>query len=167
MQAKPALLLLPFAFLAQACSSPAVEYPSLAIRDAERMMGTMAAPPQPYVPDAPPPAVLADVESLGERARAAHARFTESLPLARRRAQAARRAGVGSPAWSEAQVTIADLETHRGQLMVALADLDRIYVATSNDGEAVAPVQAVRADVARWAEEETAAIAELLGMVGP
>ncbi|RJY10092.1 hypothetical protein [Aurantiacibacter aquimixticola] len=146
------------------CAAPDGEYPSLAIRDAERITGTIE--PEPYVPPPPAPAVLSRTEDLVDAARAAHGRFLAAVPEARRRANAAQGAGIGSEAWSVAQVAVAGLETHRGEVMISLADLDRLYVAASSEGEAIAPIADDRAAVATLAEEEDAVIAELLAAIG-
>ncbi|MGB3166888.1 MAG: hypothetical protein WBA68_08955, partial [Alteraurantiacibacter sp.] len=75
MQARFPLLLLP---LLGACAAPAQEYPSLAIRDGERLVGRYM--PTPYVPPPPADSTLAEAGTLADRARAAHARFVAALP---------------------------------------------------------------------------------------
>jgi len=148
------------------CAGTAEEYPSLAIRDSERLSGTMAAAqPQPYIPPSPDAATLASVEDLAAQARNAHARFLAAAPDARRRARAAGASRVGSEAWAQAQVAIAELETRRSQTMIALADLDRAYVETSTAGEAIAPIADVRSEIMQLVEQENALIAELLNAV--
>ncbi|KLI64035.1 hypothetical protein AAV99_06685 [Aurantiacibacter marinus] len=146
-----------------ACASPAEEYPSLAIRDSERLTGSMAAAePQPYIPPPPSASALDQVEQLAATARAAHAAFLAAAPAARRLAGTAGAGRVGSEAWALAQVAIADLETRRSLTMIALADLDRIYVDTSSAGEAIAPVAQIQTQIAAMVEQENAIIAELL-----
>ena len=113
------LLCLP---LLAACASPAGHFPSLDMREGERVSGTIAAPAAP--PLAPSPASAGDLASLAVTAQASHAAFSEALPQARALVAAAQ-AGDG---WSAAQVAIADLEAHRSALMIALADLDRLLV---------------------------------------
>lgn len=155
-----------FFALLGACASASEDYPSLAMRDSERITGTMAvAEPASYEPAPTAQTALESLAVLNQQARAAHAEFVAAAPAASRTAQAARNAGVGTQAWSDAQVAIAELESQRGQLLIALADLDRIYVSTSNAGEAIAPVAEVRNDIAALAEEENAVISELLQLV--
>ena len=163
LQARFALSVALLPVLAACASSPVGEYPSLAIRDAERWTGSLEV--EPYVPPAPPAASVASAGELAAQARAAHQRFLAALPAARNRVAAARGGSVGSENWSRAQVAIADLESHRGQTMIALADLDRIYVATSTDGQAIAPVQYERGEVEALVAEETAIIDGLLGQL--
>ena len=147
--------------LAAGCASaPEGEYPSLMIRDAERVSGGIAV--EPYVPPAPSAGTIASAGEAAARARAAHAEFMAALPAARNRVNAARGGGTGSDAWSAAQVAVANLEGARGEALVALADLDALYVETSNDGQAIAPVQDERAEIVALIEQETAAIDGLL-----
>ena len=149
------------ALLAAGCASaPEGKYPSLMIRDAERVSGAIEV--EPYVPPAPPADTLASAGEAAARARAAHAEFMAALPAARSRVGAARGGGTGSDAWSIAQVAVANLEGARGEALVALADLDALYVATSTEGQAVAPVQDERGEIAALIEQETAIIDELL-----
>ena len=144
-----------------ACAGPAEDFPSLALRDAERVTGRMEPPPPP--PPAPPSAeVLAGLTGLLAAADEANAAFTAALPAARRRAAAARGAGVGSEAWSVAQIAIADLEARRSQAMIALADLDRLYVDAMTQAQDIAAIDAARNDVAAAVERQTATIEGLL-----
>ena len=154
-----ALVALPLALSACASVDDGA-YPSLAIRDGERMTGSIT--PEPYVPPPPTPASIAGLDGLASEARAAHAAFTAALPAARARVNAARGSGVGSEAWAVAQVAVADLESQRSRAMIALADLDRIYVQVSSDGEAIAPVEDVRGPIAELIAQENAIIDDLL-----
>lgn len=150
--------------LAACASTPADGYPSLAIRDAERWSGSIEAPP--YEPPAPAPATLDTVEEWGERARAAHAEFMAAAPAARSTVLAARGSAPGSNAWSNAQVALGGLEARRSAAMVAMAELDRIYVETSSRGEAIAPVEAVHQQVTALIAQQDALIDELISVVG-
>lgn len=144
-----------------ACAAPADEYPSLALRDAERVTGRFEPAPPP--PPAPPAAsVLAGLPQIVGDAREVDATFRAALPAARRRAAAARGAGVGSEAWSVAQIAIADLEARRSQAMIALADLDRLYVDAMTAAQDIDAIDAARTDVAAAVERQTATIEDLL-----
>ncbi len=151
-----------------ACASPADKYPSLAIRDNERMSGVIAAPAtEPYVPADPVPATLEQVDSLAAQARAAHEAFLAAAPETRSRVAAARGADVGSDAWSAAQVAMANLESRRNPALVALASLDRVYTDISSEGRAIAPIEATHAEVAALVDEQDALIAGLLDSLAP
>lgn len=148
--------------LLAACASPG-DFPSLAIRDSERVSGTMEAPPAPAF--TPPPlatATVAELDSLAARVRAAHSRFLAEAGSTR----AAVARGAGSPAgtdsWSDAQVALAALWAIRADAMIALADIDRIHVDTHLAGGDVAWTTQVRAESSGLVAEQDRVITELL-----
>ena len=147
-----------------ACASAPGDYPSLAIRDAERVSGTLQ-PAQPYVPPPVSQPVLADAASLVAEARAAHESYRRMLGPVRSTVLAGRGAAVGSDGWAAASVAIAGLETERSRTMVALAGLDRLYVAAATEGNALDELAAAQAEVGALAAEESAAIDELLAVL--
>ena len=76
---------------------------------------------------------------------------------------------MGSEAWSVAQVALASLEAARSDAMIALADLDSLYVAakieavpTEGSGD-VDAIGAARDDVIALVGEEDEALASLRG----
>lgn len=127
-------IFLPFAILALTAGCASSEgYPSLAMRDAERVSGTFSPTTEGDGTDqAPPPEIPADaalstrIDGLLNAAKAAHARFMDAAPRARRLASAA--GGVGSDSWASAQVALADLESQRSQAAIALSTLDEMHV---------------------------------------
>ncbi len=150
--------------LLAACSAPSQEYPTLAVRDIERTGGTMEVEPAP--PPAPPPAsTLSSLDDLAQAARAAHSQFLAAAPRARSVVASAAGAARGSERWSQAQVAIADLEAQRSQTMIALADLDRIFVAAATSGQATDSISAVRGEIDALVEEQNALIGNLLATV--
>ena len=148
-----------------ACASAPGDYPSLAVRDAERVSGTLQ-PAEPYVPPPASPAVLANAGSLVEQAAAAHESYRGKLGGARAAVQTARGAGFGSEPWAVASVAIAGLETERSRAMIALADLDRLVVAAATEGGATTELAAAQARLDAMVAEETAAIDGLLAALG-
>lgn len=158
--------LVPLASLA-ACAGQSGEFPSLAVRDAERWTGTMeAGAAQPYVPAPVAAPTVERTAQLAAQARSLHAEFLAALPSARSRVSAAQGAGAGSDSWAVAQVALADLEARRSQVMIALADLDLIHADASTAGEAVAPLADQRSAVEAMVAEESALIADLLARLG-
>ena len=156
--ALPTFVLLP---LLGACAAAGEGYPSLATRDIERTGGVMEVEPAP--PPAPPaPSTLATLEELEATARAAHADFLAAAPRARALTSAARGAARGSERWSVAQVAIADLESTRSEAMIALADLDRIFVDAVTSAQATESINAVRTEIEALVAEENAVIESLL-----
>ena len=148
-----------------ACASAPGDYPSLAVRDAERVSGTLQ-PAEPYVPPPASPAVLANAASLIEQAAAAYESYRGKLAGARSAVQAARNAGFGSEPWAVASVAIAGLETERSRAMIALADLDRLTVAAATEGGATDELAAAQARVDAMVAEQTADIDGLLAALG-
>lgn len=146
-----------------ACASPGTDYPSLALRDAERISGTMEVDPPPPPPPAPAAATLEQLPQLTAEARAAHAQFVEAAPAARSRVNAAVGASRGSDSWSVAQVAVADLEARRSRAMIALADLDRLYVGAFTAAEDITAIEAARGEVDALVQQQNAVITELLG----
>ena len=135
------------------------QYPSLAIRDAERAGGTLQpAEPTLYVPPEPPAAVLDRLDQLAAEAASAHQAFLAEAPQARSAVAAARGASPGAESWARAQVALAGLESSRSRAMIALADLDRLYVDAAVEGTDLARIAATRDRVAAQVDEQNGMI---------
>jgi hypothetical protein len=146
-----------------ACAGASDKYPSLAIRDAERATGTLQpAEAAPYVPPAPPAAVLGRLDQLAAEAATAHQAFLAEAPQARNAVSAARGAEPGADSWARAQVAVAGLESKRSRAMIALADLDRIYVDAALEGTELARIATTRDRVAAQVDEQNATIDAML-----
>ena len=160
MRFKPAALTLPaLALTLAACASASSEYPSLAIRDAERASGTFEpVAAEPYVPPPTPAAVLGRLDELAAVARSAHQAFLAEVPAARSAVSAASGDAVGTEDWARAEVALAGLESKRSRAMIALADLDRLYVDAAVGGEALDRIGAVRDSVAAQVDQQNATI---------
>jgi len=147
-----------------ACATPSEEYPSLALRPAERVTGTMQpVAPAPYVPT--PAAVVDRLEQLSSEAASAHRAFLAEAPRARSAVAAARGTGPGADSWAVAQVAVAGLESSRSKAMIALADLDRLYVDAAVAGEELERIGAARDRVAAQVAEQNEAIEGMLGQL--
>lgn len=138
------------------------KYPSLAIRDAERATGTLQ-PPAAAAYTPPPAAVLDRLDQLAAEAASAHQAFLAEAPQARSTVAAARGADVGAESWARAQVALAGLEASRSRAMIALADLDRLYVDAAVDGTDLARITATRDRVAAQVDEQNATIEAMQG----
>lgn len=160
---KRVALLLPLALAG--CKSDGEEYPSLAIRPAERATGTLI-PVTPYVPPPTPPAVSDRLAQLASAVSSAHAAFERAAPAARNAVDAARGSGLGSEAWSVAQVSVASLESARSQAMIALADFDRLYVDAATEGGELTRIATARDAAIAQVEAENDTINGLLGALG-
>jgi hypothetical protein len=153
--------LLPIALLA-GCATPSPDYPSLAIREAERISGAIQpGEPVPYVPPAPSPAILGKAEALASAAAEAHQAFLAEAPRASAAVERARGAAIGSENWARAEVALASLISARSQTMEPLADLDRLFVDAAVEGNALALIAATRDRVEAQVAEQDAAIARL------
>ena len=159
-----AAALLPLALLA-ACKTPPGEYPSLAIRPAERATGTLY-PVKPYIPPPTPPAVSDRLAQLSAQVASAHAGFERQVPAARAAVNAAHGSAPGADAWSVAQVALAGLESARSQAMIALADFDRLYVDAATQGGELTRIGAARDAANARVSEENATINALVGSLG-
>lgn len=159
-----------------ACNADRSLYPSLAIRPAERAYGTgqtaAPAPSGPLTTQVPASANLAArVAALRETALAAHARFAEQQGTASRLADAAKGAAPGTEAWSRAAIALASLESARSQGMIALADLDRLFIAAT-EAAAIGPgadlltVTPAHRELEALLGEEDRAIAALSSQIG-
>lgn len=161
----PALMAL---FAMTACASAPDSYPSLALRENERVTGTMEPPaPSPFVPAPAEPATIASVADLAETAAAAHRAFLAEADSAAPVVARASGAPTGSDSWAQAQVAVAGLESRRGVTMVALADLDRLYVDAVTGGRETTQIETVLRSVEQQAAAEDARIGAMLESLAP
>jgi hypothetical protein len=154
------LALFALALLA-ACASAQDQYPSLAIRPAERATGTLQPVPVEPVLTPPAPATFDRVSQLAADARVARQAFANEVAGARGTIVAARGAAVGSEAWAKAEAAFADVRVARGKTMVPLVDLDRLFIDAATHGEATERIDAARKEVAALVASEDGIVAEL------
>ncbi len=158
------LLLAPLAV--GACAAPQGRYPSLAIRDIERVSGQMEPAPPAYAPPPTPADVSDRLQALADEAGSAHRAFLAEEPAARRQVQAARGSSPGSENWARAQVAIATLESARSRAMIALADLDRIYVDAALEQGELTRIAAIQQEISGQVAQQDGTIGELLRGLG-
>ena len=159
MRFNRAFLLLP---LLAGCATAAEEYPSLDIRDAERVSGTLEpVASAPYVPPPTPAAVRDRLGQLAAQAASAHQAFLAEAPAARSAVAAASGAEPGSDSWAAASVALAGIESTRSRAMIALADLDRLMVDAALEGAELERIVAVRNTVTAQVEEQNRTIEAL------
>lgn len=155
------LLALPLIAALAACASAQSEYPSLAIRPAERATGTLQPVSAEPVLTPPPPATLDRVSQLSADARADHQAFVEQVASTRSVISAARGAAIGTESWARGEAALADVRAARSKTMVPLADLDRLYVDAATQGQAVERIDAARDEVAGLVTSEDRTLADL------
>lgn len=154
-------------------------YPSLAIRDAERAAmgqgaGLSTPPPRPLIPERATtsgiatfdPAALGRIGSLTAAARSAHARFQGQVAGAQRLVAAGRGGGRDSDAWAAAQVALASLESARSQTAVPLADLEQLHADAATAGVTSEPLAGARREVLAIVRAEDATLARLRTQLG-
>ena len=147
-----------------ACTSASDDYPSLALRPAERATGMLEpVAAAPYVPPETPATVVGRLGQLTAEAASAHQDFLAAGPATRALVGAARGSGAGSEAWARAQVALAALEAERSRAMIALADLDRLMVDAAIEGGELERIVTTRDTVIAQVDQQNATIEGLLG----
>ncbi|AKH42312.1 hypothetical protein FHS61_000082 [Altererythrobacter atlanticus] len=162
MDFKRILLISAMMVPATACTTAPDSYPSLAIREVERVQGT--AQPVESVPWSPEPlaqATLDDAAQLAEDAAEAHRQFQIMAARVASGGNGRLSAEAGSDSWARAQLALASLEASRSRTLVALASLDRLYVTAAVEGAELEQIAGLHRQVSALAEEEDAAIARL------
>ncbi len=169
-------LIAPALALLGGCAQDGSRFPSLAIRDAERVSGT-AQPVEPQEPaetDPVLPTGLTDrLAALGEQARESHATFLSRAARARSATSAAAGAPKASDRWAEAIVAFSDVESARSDTMFALAELDSMLAngavtqADSGEEQGLLSIVATRAEVAELVAQEDAVLDELAAPIAP
>ncbi len=153
-----------------ACAKSDVEYPSLAIRDVERVQGEFAPAP---VTALEVPSLEVDLTgglearlaSLVASAQDAHSAFTQIEPRVARLARAASGSAVGSDTWASAQVALAELDTARSQAAIPLAELDALYVSATTSASDRTEIEQARDRVIYLVAQEDAVLAELRSLL--
>lgn len=159
------------AILLAGCSVTAPErYPSLAVRDVERVQGDFE-PVEPARLDVPPVEVdkganLADrLAELVAQARSAHTGFLKAVPATEKLVGAASGSSVGSDSWAAAQVALADLDSARSTAAISLGDLDILFTAATVQAEDAAAIATARESVIALVAEEDMVLERLRARV--
>lgn len=155
-------LLLPL--LMAGCASSSDRYPSLAVREVERVSGTFTpvdSGPQVLSPAPAPEDQAARLQSLISQAESVHREFLAATPRARLLVGQVDNTSPDSNAWAEAQIALGDLESKRSQAALALGDLDLLYAAASTGFVDRTDIDEARERVIGWIAEEDAVLAGL------
>jgi len=158
------------------CASAGGSYPSLALRDAERVHGQAEpvpaqAPEEPAPAAAPSPDLAGRLGQLVDQAQAAHGRFETLRPGVQARIASARGAAMGSDGWSVASIALAGLETARGQTLAALVEVDSLEIAdraarAGGQSPDSAPIAAARGRIEALVEAEDRVLSALSSSLG-
>lgn len=147
-----------------ACASDSSRYPSLDIRPAERVQGTVN-PVAPIEVPSPPAVSGQALANIAERAGTAHANFLAAVPGTRRLADNAAGTEVGSNAWAAAQVALADLDSARSNAAISLGELDILYMDARLSNQALQEIDSARHAVLAMLGEEDRILADLRAKV--
>ncbi|MDZ4308427.1 hypothetical protein [Allopontixanthobacter sp.] len=162
----PGLTLGLAATLLSGCASDTSVYPSLAVRDVERIHGSFQSSQTPAapLPESPPSADLLErLAQLQSAAASAHRLFMAAVPETERLLAAAAGTDVTSNRWATAQVALSSLESARSQAAVPLGDLDLLHADAAIELQQREVIQEVRAAVTALIAEEDAILAGLRG----
>lgn len=146
------------------CTSGSHTYPSLAIRDAERVSGTFEVAPGGGDPITPAPTSANVLESLPghlAQSQSAHDGFLGMSAEAERLVLAAQGTDTDSNDWAAAQIALAQLESQRSQSAIALATLDLLYADASLGFTERKEIEAVRSQVLDLVKQEDEVLARL------
>ncbi len=146
------------------CQGASDRYPSLAIRDAERVAMT-----NPDALDIEPPApvtplsaeMLSRAKGFGAQVRAAHTRFQRVAESARRPIARARGSAPGSDAWAAGQVARAGLNSARSETAFAFADLEALTIEARTELVELDALNAIHEEAEGLVREEDRIIARL------
>lgn len=155
------------ALILASCASASKNYPSLAIRDAERVTGAFVITPPPGT-SAPAPlntAMAGQIDGVVARAQSNHRVFMETEPAARRIILSGADAAVTSNAWAKSQIALGDLDSLRSVTAVALGDLDLMYADATLAFEERDKIVAARQQVIDIVREQDRILAQLRGKV--
>jgi len=123
--------------LLSGCAGAGDRYPSLAQRDAERVYGTLNVAPHADAettaaePIAPDPDFTQRLAALVQQARDTHAQFIAKIDPVENTLALAQGTTDDDNAWAEAQIAMADLDSHRSTSAIALGDLDLLHANAS------------------------------------
>lgn len=168
MVCKPALvsaLGMTLTFTLGGCASTSDRYPSLAIRETERIHSSAqtAEPAPPPAPVQPSADLTQRLGQLRTQANQAHQAFLGAAPRTRSLVNAARGSATASDAWISAQVSLSQLEITRRQTISAMADLDKLLLQTELQGGAIDAVAETQGQVGALLNEENALMRQLGG----
>jgi hypothetical protein len=149
------------------------DFPSLALRNSERVSGTAQPAAPEALPTLPPQLPPPLMSTIGEKLIDLHSqglagwqKFEQRRARAESLVSAAAGAAAGSEAWALAAVALAELESARSETSVPLADLDALFVAhqvadPDDRGSESVGIAGAREQVAGWIAREDRTLEEL------
>lgn len=156
---------LAFALLA-GCAGNSDQYPSLAIREAERAVGQFT--PTQVSDEVSPtrsPASAQDIAKLVEQASESHRAFRAAQPSAGRLVSGARGTSTESDARAQALVALADLTSMRSNTAITLGDIDLLAAQGKTEFSTSSDLEAAQVLVADLVDQQDRALAALWGQL--
>lgn len=151
-----------------ACAGASDKYPSLAIRDAERVSGQFE-PVSSVEPVELPIRSLApdtSISALVQQANTTHQTFAARVSSARPLAARASGAGRDSDVRGQAIVALSDLSSLRSQTEIALADLDLLIAERTNRLQSADDALVAHAQVLALVQEQDRTLTALWSILG-
>ncbi|WP_394731140.1 hypothetical protein [Altererythrobacter sp. GH1-8] len=149
-----------------ACAASSERYPSLAIRDVERISGVFE-PVEPggetLRPTTAPAGQANQLQALVAQANSAHTAFMAAVPATRAAIDGIGAKVPGDKSWTDAQVALAELDSQRSIAAIALGDLDLLYANASVDFAEREAISEAREQVISSIILEDTILAELRG----
>lgn len=152
-----------------ACAGSADRYPSLSLRDFERIGGQFPgrdSPPARIEPDPLPVTAVAELETALSDAQARHGRFLAQARQARGVVAAAAGSSSDEKRWTLAMVEMAALDSQHAATTGLLADLDALYADATLEFHQRQRIVAAQASVGEMVRTERAALDELVALLG-
>ena len=147
------------------CAANSDRYPSLAIRDFERVQGSfeVAGEAEAFDPPAPAnPSAVAQAADLVAVARLAHQEFIDLVPSATEKLLIAESLGPEDYEWTEGQLTLAKLDIQRGKVAILLGDLDLMFANASLSYEELGQIEEARDIVRQLVAQEDEILSSLI-----
>lgn len=142
------------------CASTDGRFPSLAVRDAERLTGELT-PSVPSQEPISPVASAAQVSDFIALALGAHREFAAITPQATSLMRASRGTGPTSDARAQALVALAQLTSLRSQTALALANLDALEAKAATTFAPTVEIKAAQMQVTQIVNEQDATLDSL------
>lgn len=149
--------------LLSGCASSSDQYPSLAIRDAERVTGQFNPGPadEDVVSTAQQPSAAGDISRLVDRAQESHRSFVAARSATSRLVADARGSGSESEVRADALIALADLSSKRSDTAIALADLDLMAAQSATQFASTAALAEAQELVLELVTQQDVALAQL------
>lgn len=154
------------ALLLAACAGDPDRYPSLAMRDFERVQGQFAAPPAEAPQPVAPVATEAEIGQLVAKAESAFSEFQAAQPGARQAIDAGRGRASDSLAYTEALLELAQLSSLRSNTALVLGEIDLLAMQASTQFAPEDEIKAAQAQVLEFIAQQDATLNDLERALG-